>query len=97
MQNYIGATVSEQIQTVGDNGQTTEITPALGLAIYGSLTLVAIVTVVVIIIGGFTIASSQGDPAKLKKGKSAILYGVIGLAVCIFAFAIVAFVLNNIK
>ena len=90
-------TIQEQVSTVGDNGQPTDINDGLGNAIYASLALVAIVAVIVIIIGGVSIATSQGDPGKIKKGKSTVLYGVIGMVVCIFAFAIVAFVLNNIK
>lgn len=52
--------------------------------------------VVVIIIGGVTYMTSSGDSSKVKKAKDTILYGVIGLAVCVLAFAIVNFVIANI-
>ncbi|MBQ3310296.1 hypothetical protein IJG73_02545, partial [Candidatus Saccharibacteria bacterium] len=52
--------------------------------------------VVVIIYGGANILLSQGDPGKIKKGKDAILYGLIGLVIALLAFAIVNFVLSGV-
>lgn len=62
-------------------------------AIIGVLSFVC---VVVIIIGGVQYMTSSGDAGKVKKAKDTILYGVIGLAVCVLAFAIVNFVITNI-
>ncbi|MBR3414876.1 hypothetical protein IKG73_02565 [Candidatus Saccharibacteria bacterium] len=60
------------------------------------LAVLGLVTVVMIIIGGFTYLTSQGDPGKTKKGRDTILYGVIGLIIALLAFAIVNFVLTNV-
>ncbi|MBQ2659753.1 hypothetical protein IJF85_02140 [Candidatus Saccharibacteria bacterium] len=60
------------------------------------LAVLGLVTVVMIIIGGFTYLTSQGDPGKTKKGRDTILYGVIGLIIALLAFAIVNFVLANV-
>ena len=62
-------------------------------AVIGVLGLVA---VVVVIIGGFQYMTSSGDAGKVKKAKDTILYGIIGLVVCVLAFAIVNFVIANI-
>ena len=62
-------------------------------AVVGAL---AIVAVIVIIIGGVNYMTSAGDAGKVKKAKDTILYGVIGLVVCVLAFAIVNFVVMNI-
>lgn len=62
-------------------------------AIIGALGIVA---VVIIIIGGVNYMTSSGDAGKVKKAKDTILYGVIGLVVCVLAFAIVNFVISNI-
>ena len=62
-------------------------------AVIGVLGLVA---VVVIIIGGINYMMSSGDTSKVKKAKDTILYGVIGLVICVLAFAIVNFVIKNI-
>ena len=59
--------------------------------------LVGIIAVIMIIIGGINYTMSQGDPAKTKKAKDTILYGVIGLIVSIAAFAIVNFVLTAME
>lgn len=62
-------------------------------AVIGVLGLVA---VGVIIIGGINYMTSSGEAAKVKKAKDTILYGVIGLIICVLAFAIVNFVILNI-
>lgn len=56
--------------------------------------VLGIVAVLVIIIGGVQYMTSTGDAGKVKKAKDTILYGVIGLVICILAFAIVNFVIN---
>lgn len=66
----------------------------IALIINTIIGIIGIVAVVVIILGGITYSTSQGDPAKVKKGKDTILYGVIGVVVSLLAFAIVNFVLD---
>lgn len=58
--------------------------------------VLGIVAVVVIIIGGISYMTSSGDAGRVKKAKDTILYGVIGLVICVLAFAIVNFVIKNI-
>ena len=58
--------------------------------------VLGVVCVVVMIIGGVNYMTSGGDPGKVKKGKDTILYGLIGLVVCVLAFALVNFVILNI-
>ncbi|MBR5939151.1 hypothetical protein IKZ77_01200 [Candidatus Saccharibacteria bacterium] len=65
-------------------------------AIIGSVIgVLGIVCVVVMIIGGVNYMTSTGDAGKVKKAKDTILYGAIGLIVCVLAFAIVNFVINT--
>ena len=40
--------------------------------------------------------TSQGDSAKVAKGKNTLIYGVVGLIVALLAFAIVNFVLKSV-
>ncbi len=54
-------------------------------AIYG---IIGVLCVVFIVSGGIQYSISQGDPAKIAKGKSTILYSVCGLVVALSAFAI---------
>ena len=76
----------------GQNNFQSSITGILN-AIIGVLGLVC---VVVMIIGGVNYMTSAGDASKVKKAKDTILYGLIGLIVCVLAFAIVNFVITNI-
>lgn len=64
--------------------------------INGVVGVLGLVAVVVIIIGGINYMTSSGDAAKVKKAKDTILYGVIGLVICVLAFAIVNFVIANV-
>lgn len=52
---------------------------------YG-LGLIGGVAIIFIILGGYFILVSQGDPAKLALGKSYITYAVIGLLLAIFGY-----------
>ena len=76
---------------VGDQGNTlvSNVTAIIN-AVIGVLGLVC---VVVMIIGGVNYMTSSGDAAKVKKAKDTILYGLIGLVVCVLAFALVNFVI----
>ncbi len=58
--------------------------------------VLGLVAVIVIVLGGVNFTMSQGDPAKTKKAKDTILYGVIGLMVALLAYAIVNFVLSSV-
>ena len=60
------------------------------------IAVLGLVAVVVIILGGVQYMTSAGDSGKVKKAKDTILYGVIGLIVCIIAAAIVNFVIANL-
>ncbi|MBR3256094.1 hypothetical protein IKG10_00240 [Candidatus Saccharibacteria bacterium] len=58
--------------------------------------VLGIIAVIVIILGGIQYMTSAGDPGKVKKAKDTILYGIIGLVICVLAFAIVNFVIANL-
>ena len=58
--------------------------------------VVGIVAVIVIILGGITYATSQGDAQKVAKGKNTIIGGVVGLVIAVLAFAITSFVAGSV-
>ena len=58
--------------------------------------VLAVVCVIVMIVGGVNYMTSNGDAGKVKKGKDTILYGCIGLIICVLSFAIVNFVIKSI-
>ncbi len=55
-----------------------------------------LIAVIFIIVGGINYMTSSGDAAKVKKAKDTILYSVIGLIICVLAFAIVNFVIVSL-
>ena len=58
--------------------------------------ILGLVCVIVMIIGGVNYMTSAGDATKVKKGKDTILYGLIGLIICVLAFALVNWVIVGI-
>ena len=59
--------------------------------------VVGVVAVIMMIIGGFYYMTSQGEPERVQKGKNTILYGIVGLVICLSAFAIVNFILASLN
>ena len=59
------------------------------------LTAVGAISIIMIVIGGILFALSSGDAQKAAKARSTVLYAVVGLAVSLFASAIVNFVFNR--
>ncbi|MDO4773869.1 MAG: pilin [Candidatus Saccharibacteria bacterium] len=60
------------------------------------LSITAIISVVMIIVGGIRYATSNGDAGSITGAKNTILYAVIGLVVSMFAYALVNFVVKEI-
>lgn len=56
-----------------------------------------IVSVIMVIIGGFMFVTSSGDPGRAKNARNTILYAVIGLVIAVSSYAIVNFVLGRFK
>jgi len=49
-----------------------------------------VVAVICFIIGGFYFITSAGDPEKVGKGRSFVLYGVIGVIIAVLARGLIA-------
>lgn len=86
------------INKVGTAAQkTASIDNAITSIVNGVIGLLAIVCVVVIIVGGINYMTSGGDAGKVKTAKNTILYGLIGLVICVMAFAIVNWLIGVIN
>ena len=83
------------------------IQPAIGLAsadvrvtvariITVAMSLLGIIAVVIILIGGFTWMTAGGNDEKVGEAKKWIFSGVIGLAIILSAYAIATFVINQL-
>lgn len=90
-------TTTMNINEVGNQyGSGSTFTNTVVAIINAVVGVLALVCVIVVIIGGVNYMTSSGDAGKVKKAKDTILYGVIGLVVCVLAFAIVNFVISRI-
>lgn len=58
------------------------------------LFLIAAVSVIMLILGGFKYVTSNGNADQIKSAKNTIMYAIIGLVVAILAYAIVGFVID---
>ena len=75
----------QEVNPVGD-GDSNLVESITGI-INAVIAVLGIVCVIVMIIGGVNYMTSSGDAGKVKKAKDTILYGVIGLVICVLAFA----------
>lgn len=57
--------------------------------------IAGIISVIMIIIGGYWYVLSAGDPQKVKKAKDTILYAAVGLVISLMAWTIINFVLDR--
>lgn len=90
-----GSISAEMREMLGcDEDKTVDDVANTGLNLV--LAATGIIAVGVMVYGGFVYLTSQGDPSKAKRGRDVILYGLVGLAVALLAFAIVTFVVNNL-
>jgi hypothetical protein len=60
------------------------------------LGIFAVIAVLVIVIESFNFVISQGDPQKVAKARSTILYALVGLVVAVSAELIVTLVLGHL-
>ncbi|HPW48390.1 MAG TPA: hypothetical protein PLJ97_03525, partial [Candidatus Saccharibacteria bacterium] len=58
--------------------------------------IVGIAAVIMIILGGFWVITAAGDPTKIGRARSTILYAVIGLVIVALAQVLVKFVIKKV-
>lgn len=58
---------------------------------------VGIIAVIFIVVGGVLFMTSQGDSAKIQRGKTTILYSVCGLIITLSAFAITSLTIGALE
>ena len=96
--------ISDQCAGVTDSAvcnkaQSKSSTPAslIGKIVNTLLYIVGALSVIMIIIGGIMYATSAGDSGRITTAKNTITYAIVGLVVSFLAFAIVQFVVTQIK
>ena len=86
-----------EVMGTGTNSDENTIPETVNRIVNLAIGLIGLLAVIMIIVGGFQYTTSSGDSGKVTKAKNTILYGVIGLVIALLAYAIVNFVLGNLK
>lgn len=90
--------VQKGIDAAGGSGASATNLPALIKSIINILLYIAgAVAVVMLILGGIRYITSNGKQDQVTAAKNTIMYAIIGLIVVILAYAIVQFVVDNVK
>ena len=75
---------------------TRDVRETIAAIINVALSLLGIVAVVIILIGGFTWMTAGGNEEKTEKARKMIFAGIIGLAIILSAYAIARFVIDSL-
>ena len=86
---------ADVLAAAGCNGNSDQLPNTIIGIINAVIGVLGLVAVIIIIYGGVQYMTSTGDPGRVKKAKDTLLFAVIGLIVCVLAFAIVNFVITN--
>ena len=87
-----GLNTIENTVTLGKKSLTETVAQLINVA----LSLLGIIAVVIILVGGFKWMTAGGNEDKVGEAKKMIISGVIGLAIIMSAFAIAQFVIKSL-
>ncbi|MBI5077603.1 hypothetical protein HZB94_04455 [Candidatus Falkowbacteria bacterium] len=76
-------------------GKSGDLRVVIGNVIKVALSFLGVIAIVIILIGGFKYMTAGGDTEKVKGAQNYIMYGIIGLAIILAAYAISSFVLTE--
>jgi hypothetical protein len=80
----------------GTAGGTTKINTLITDVVNIFSAVVGVISVIMIIVGGFQYITSGGDTGKVGTAKTTIIYAIVGLVVVAFSQFLVQFVLNKV-
>lgn len=75
---------------------STDIRTTIATIIKTAMSLLGIVAVVIVLIGGFKWMTAGGNEDQVGEAKKWIFSGVIGLAIILSAYALASFVINQL-
>jgi hypothetical protein len=58
--------------------------------------IAGIIAIIMLVINGFKFVVSGGDPQSVASARNGVIYALVGLAVCVLAQLLVAFVLTEV-
>jgi cytochrome bd-type quinol oxidase subunit 2 len=75
----------------------TDLNKIIGTSIQAILALLGIIFIVLIVYGGITWMTAEGEESKIEKAKKTIQNSIIGLIIVVSAYAISYFVINALS
>lgn len=88
----IGAGLSTFGEELGLSGRDLPLVIASIIRVV--LSLLGLITIVIVLMGGFYWMTAGGNDERVKQGKKWIINGIIGLAIVLASFALSKFVVN---
>lgn len=85
----------EGINAAKGNLQTTSLTDSVANVTNIMITIIGIVSVIMLIIGGFRYVLSGGDQKGTSAAKDTILFAIIGVVVALLSYSIMNFVIGQ--
>ena len=85
----------EGINTAKGNLQTTSLTDSVANVTNIMIMIIGVVSVIMLIIGGFRYVLSGGDQKGTSAAKDTILYAIIGVVVALLSYSIMNFVIGQ--
>lgn len=74
-----------------------DVKPLFSKVVDGLMTILGVISIIVLVYGGFRYVTSGGDSNKLSGAKNTILYAIVGIVIALLAYAIVNFVYLRIS
>ncbi|MFH0814959.1 MAG: hypothetical protein V1902_02705 [Candidatus Falkowbacteria bacterium] len=93
----LGANLTDVGTGLGDTSKGTELPQRIGAILKVAVGVLGVVLTCLIIYGGFLWMTAGGDPGQVKKAKGYITDAIIGLIICILAYAITQFVVGKLS
>lgn len=101
--SIVGAQVPDRSKTAAceslggcDRNSGNSISSLLSTVIELLSWIVGVISIIMVIVGGFKFIVSSGDPAGAKSAKNTVIYALVGLAVAALAQILVRFVLSQV-
>lgn len=99
LQPAVTAEIGSQGSAIADEAgfdKNTSVADVLSMVIEAFLGLLGIIFIYLIVIAGYNYMTAAGDESKVEKATNTIQKAVIGLIIVIGAYAITAFVFQNL-
>jgi len=88
-----GGYVTNEVNAYAGGGSIESVVPRI---INIVMSVLAIIAVVIVLIGGFMWMTAAGNEERVGKAKKVLVAGVIGLAIILAAYAIASFVIRSL-